>query len=113
MWLSEEIASVGKNSEQVSLGHVIKAESGKITVKNGEDYKDIPLMAPGCINYVPQSGEEVVIVNLGEQAVCSTISAARGNINPGELYIGTQSGAYIWLKNNGQVVINGQVFEKE
>ena len=113
MWLSEEIASSGKEVSQPRLGCITKVQDDKVTVKADCVYDDIYVISPSGISSIPQVGDEVVVFPMGENAACGTINKRESFVSDGEVYLSTSSGAYVWLKNDGTVVINGQVFSKE
>ena len=63
------------------------------------------LYAPGC-----GAG---LLVNSTEGMVCAGAVVEETALEPGELLLFSQGGARIYLKNSGEVVINGQVFAAE
>ena len=113
MWLSEEIATSGKDMFQPRLGHVVKTNKDKVTVKADGDYNDVAVINVNNIESMPTVGDEVVVFPVGDSAVCSTLTSRHSSVQEGEIYISNDNGAYIWLKNDGTIVINGQVFNKE
>lgn len=113
MWISGQIADNTKKRSEISRGYAIKCHAGRVTVKSGDEYKDIPVISPSGISYLPREGEEVAIFPSEGGAVCSTILSENTEIEPGELMIKSPSGGYIRFKNDGQVVVNGQAFAKE
>ena len=54
-----------------------------------------------------------VLVNSTEGMVCAGAVVEETALEPGELLLFSQGGARIYLKNSGEVVINGQVFAAE
>lgn len=113
MWISGQIADNSRKNSEISKGSVVKITPEGVTVKSGEEYKDIPLISPSGMKYVPTEGEEVAVFPMEDGAVCSPMYVKDNELDVGELMLKVPSGAYIWLRNNGQVVINGQVIEKE
>lgn len=113
MWLSEEIATAGKDTFQPRIGYITKVNKDKVTVKADGDYKDINVLVASGINSMPCVGDEVVVFPMGESAVCSGLSKENTTAQNEEIYISNSAGAYVWLKKDGAVVINGHVFNKE
>ena len=113
MWISGQIADNSKKNSEISRGVAVKAGGGRATVKSGEEYKDISIISPSGISYVPAEGEEVIVFPMEDGAVCSSVVSGDADIEAGELMLKVASGGYIWFKNDGSVVVNGHVFEKE
>ena len=70
-------------------------------------------VAPWGIAYQPPATARAVLVNSTEGMVCTGAMMEEIDLEPGELLLFSQGGARIYLKNTGEVVINGQVFAAE
>lgn len=113
MWLS-------KNAITKNVTNPDKAESALVTISNNEQLemngstnsRNIKVFSPYGYSYIAPNGEEALLLpsSFGKATV-GTRMKPKG-IQNGEIKISNKSGAYIWLKNDGSVEINGRVFEK-
>ena len=111
-WLSNR-----KNTRAASDIYSGKVSSGQYSVIGDGETRDIGLCSPGGYSWKPGINESVIVVRTGQEGETRSI-VGRDNvpmeeISPGEVYIKSSGGAYIYLKNNGDVVINGHVFTEE
>lgn len=100
--------NTGKNT-QAKAG-VVTTGGGVIHVKTDMERRAPVIAVPyGIAVCVPQ-GEKVVM--LPESGVCmDAVNDAEG-LEPGEVRLFSVGGAEIYLKADGSVVINGQMFPK-
>ncbi len=113
MWIPKMIKESG-NRRAAGVGKVSYSGADKVTVSSYEEYDSIATAAPYGIAYVPPTGSKVVLVPLGDTAVCVGVEQqSAGDLSAGEIMLYSSGGAKIVLKNDGTVVINGQEFEKE
>ncbi|WRS26862.1 hypothetical protein U6B65_11045 [Oscillospiraceae bacterium MB08-C2-2] len=92
-----------KTTEAPLVGHMLSST----TPVGVSSYAHARMFAPAGIDYLPKSSDKMLIlpvdgVNLCLGAPCDTTGLAEG-----ELRLRAKSGAYIHLKSNGEVVING------
>ena len=113
MWLSEEIATSGKENFEPKLGYITRVNKNRVTVKADTDYSDIKLMSDSTIKSAPRVGDEAIVFPIGDSAVCSVLSSEAGDTKDDEICISNNAGAYILLKSDGTIIINGQTFKKE
>ena len=66
------------------------------------------LAAPFGITYVPPKGTKVVLLEEEDTVLCTGAISESINLSEGELMLRSSGGAYIYLKNNGDIVINGR-----
>lgn len=88
-------------------------DDGKFDRAGSGEYRDFALAAPWGIAYMPPDAARAVLVNSTEGMVCAGAVVEETALEPGELLLFSQGGARIYLKNSGEVVINGQVFAAE
>ena len=98
MWISQKVGALEQPSAQIQVGEVL-SNTGSLSIQAVGQYSAVPLAAPFGITYVPPKGTKVVLLEEEDTVLCA-----------GELMLRSSGGAYIHLKNNGDVVINGQVF---
>ena len=95
---------------------VEKNETGLVTIP-GEgcavlaeaELRDCTLLSPGGYYWSPDYGDQVMVLPAGgERAIAGVISAG-AEIQPGEVYIKSKGGSAIYLRNDGTVLIKGNV----
>lgn len=106
MWLSQQLIAVQKRQLAAELAEV----TGSAVMQGTNEYRGVPLLAPWGIAYMPPNTAQAVVVGTNAGNACiGTLTEDRG-LAPGELMLFSAGGACIYLKNSGEVVINGQVF---
>ena len=105
MWISQQMTAQNrKTTAQV-------AEVTGAAVMQGEnEYRAVPFLGPWGIAYLPPNTAKTVVVGTASGNVCIGAMTQEKEIAPGELMLFSSGGASIYLKNSGEVVINGQVF---
>lgn len=106
MWLTRQFEQ--KTGAQVTSGEVSGGETLTVT---GESVHIAPqLLLPYGFSSTPPSGNQAVLLN----GMCAGVAAVQDSrLEEGEVCLYSAGGAEILLKNDGTVVINGQVFAKE
>lgn len=105
MWLSQQIIAAAKKQPAAELAEVTGS-----AMQGAMEYRGLPLSAPWGIAYLPPNSAQAVVVTTVSGSVCiGTLAEDRG-LAAGELLLFSLGGAEIYLKNSGEVVINGQVF---
>lgn len=108
MWISKKLASAKKQSQNLSV-QVNNAEAGEIQVQGSNEYRDVKIISPSGISYTPELGEDCLMLPINDSVVAVGSYMKNKSLDEGEimLYSGTGS---ITLKNDGRILINGQVF---
>lgn len=109
MWISQQMIAAKKAKPQAQVGSVTGTQAG-IAVQGAGEYRNLSAAAPYGISFVPPDGAQAIVVSCGESNFCIGTVAENKNLQPGELMLYSAGGASIYLKNSGEVVINGQVF---
>ncbi len=109
MWMSKKIASQSKNDV---------AEKGKVTLSDSQieagatvTRRNIDCYAPYGYQSVPTVNEEVIMLPSNDGSVMLGTLNKCTDIESGEVKIVSKGGAYIILKNNGDIVLNGLVID--
>lgn len=76
-------------------------------------YLSIPHLVPWGIASLPPNGSQAAVLSDGLTDVCLGSPQQPVSLLPGEVRLSSSGGAYILLRQNGEVVINGQTFQKE
>ncbi|WP_143826230.1 hypothetical protein [Scatolibacter rhodanostii] len=90
----------------MSTGRVTSSDKEQITVQAELEYRLPKMVAPYGVASVPPEGEQGIIMN----GCCMGVQTDTTELQPGEIRLRSAAGAEIWLKNNGDVWINGQRF---
>lgn len=113
MWISGKIGMPRAAESLVAEGQVTGGQNARIAAQGETEYRGLPLAAPWGVACLPPSGASAVIVGGAENPVCVGTIVEAQNLQPGELMLFSAGGARIYLKNSGEVVINGQTFAAE
>ena len=105
MWMSKRI--VATSEKEV-------AEKGKVTLSDNQleagatvTRRNIDSYAPYGYKSVPPVDEDVIMLESNDGAVVLGALSKDEDIESGEVKISSLGGAYIILKNNGDIVLNG------
>lgn len=110
MWISQQMIAAHKTQPQAQLGTVTGSEQTQIVARGTGEYRHVPAAAPYGIACLPPDGAQAVILASNSGNVCVGVLAEEKDLQAGELMLYSAGGASIYLKNSGEVVINGQVF---
>jgi phage gp45-like len=112
MWLMSYITKNSLEKPLAVRGRVSNGVEGTAVNSSGE-HKRLGLCQPYGIVSVPPDGHSTVVLPLEDGEVMLGVTDNAAKVNVGEVALFSQGGASIVLKNNGDVVINGQVFSRE
>lgn len=109
MWMSKRIVATSEKKV---------AEKGKVTLSDNQleagatvTRRNIDSYAPYGYKSVPPVDEDVIMLESNDGAVVLGTLSKDENIESGEVKISSLGGAYIILKNNGDIVLNGLVID--
>ena len=109
MWMSKRI--VATSEKEV-------AEKGKVTLSDNQleagatvTRRNIDSYATYGYKSVPPVDEDVIMLESNDGAVVLGALSKDEDIESGEVKISSLGGAYIILKNNGDIVLNGLVID--
>jgi hypothetical protein len=106
MWITNQIISAQRSRPAADRACV----TGTGSAQGVNDYRALPFAGPWGIAYLPPNAAQAVIVSTSAGDACIGALASDKGIKPGELYLYSAGGAEIYLKNNGEVEINGTVY---
>ena len=113
MWIPKALTD-NENVGKSFISNVMYSQNGKVSVSGLEMKENIQICMPYGVASVPPVNSEAVVMPVGSSAVvCGVVGDNMITLNSGEVGLYSKGGASIVLKNDGTVVINGQVFEKE
>ena len=111
MWLSQKATEAAGGHQ---LGRVTGQNGNAVLVQSDTNYQSLRLAGPYGITSVPPANAVAVVLangtGDGSNDVCIGTRIDTVQIQPGELLLRSAGGATIYLKNTGEVVINGQTF---
>jgi len=107
MWLSEKAAARKSRPASAEVG----TATGDRSVLTEAEKRNLPVYAPGGYAWRPRFGDEVLVIKCADESL-GVVSAL---CNPGEELEGGEvliysGGASIHLKNDGRVLISGEVY---
>lgn len=96
-----------------NIGQVSFSDDDSFGVVGENEMRNIEIFAPRGINYKPCEGDNLLLIKAdGKAVVGGVLNTDTHNLQAGEMHIGGSAGNYIYLKNNGDVVINGLIINK-
>jgi hypothetical protein len=106
MWLSQRKTE----SEQMNVSAgVVTIPGDSPGIMYGHEKRDIRVLAPGGYVWMPDSGQEVAVINGTEGGMALGVYCEGAELLPGEVMVFSAGGASVCLKNNGDVYITGNV----
>ena len=108
MWLSSLLAKE-KTLPSAKQGSVSGAVGGKVEIDSSSQHRDVSIVAPFGVAYVPPKGERTVVVPFeGGEACVGVVASLPHKLQAGEIMLFSAGGASLVLKNDGKVYINGR-----
>lgn len=107
MWLSEKTAAKGPRANAAEVG----TATGGLSVFTEAEKRNLPICSPGGYAWRPVFGEDVLVMKCadGLSRVLSAVSTPQEGMESGEVLI-YSGGASICLKNDGRILLNGDVY---
>lgn len=106
MWLSEKINKSGAQ-KSAERGEVTLSSRGNWEAEASGRVRNIGAYLPYGYSSLPPAGAEVLLLPLSDSTVSLGVRAENTGLSAGEIRIRSLGGAYIELKNDGTVIING------
>lgn len=112
MWISRNIGRV-QETAAAETGKVTLNSKGQVeAVSTGVD-RNIQIYSPYGYSFSLPSGINMLFTKSGGEQAGIGVAMNNSGIRVGEIKIQAQSGAYIHLKRNGSVVINGLEIDRD
>lgn len=106
MWISEAIATDG-GRQLLQTGKSTLNNNGSTEAVASGVSRGIEMYSPYGYAFSLPSGENLLLAECGGNQAGIGVLTSSENLAVGEIKITAASGAYIYLKNDGSVVING------
>jgi len=111
MWLSKKAAN-GQTDSAINRGEVTIGGL-RPAVYTGAEQRGIGVCAPGGYAWKPKAGDDVIVIKCddGEAQIAGMCMDGEGdNLNGGEVCIKSDGGASAFLKNDGSIILKGDIF---
>lgn len=106
MWISRQFTE-NQGDPLIKPGISTLNSDGRVEAVSTGVERDVSIYSDYGYCYSLPSGTEMLISNCsGQQAAIGMLTSCNG-LKSGEIKITAESGAYIHLKDNGSVIING------
>lgn len=112
MWISEQLTK-GQSSPAIQSGVSTLNSNGQVEAVSTGAERNIKIYSPYGYSFSMPAGVEMLLSKSGGQQAAIGALMDSSNIEQGEIKITCASGAYIHLKKNGAVVINGLEIDKD
>lgn len=112
MWISRQL-SKGQSASQLQMGVSTLNDNGQVEAVSTGTERDISIYSAYGYSFSLPAGAQMLLSSDGGQQAAIGVLMDGGNIEQGEIKITSASGAYIHLKNDGSVVINGRKINKD
>lgn len=106
MWISQQMIEARGRKPEADVASV----TGAGTAQGAQEYRSLPFAGPWGIAYRPPNAAQAVVVSTSAGDTCIGVLAQEKGLQPGELMLFSSGGAEIYLKNSGEIEINGQTF---
>ncbi|MGN0503939.1 MAG: hypothetical protein ACI4HJ_02705 [Ruminococcus sp.] len=111
MWITRYMNESSGDRKAASLGSVTSNVGTGVEVNASASFRNLPLVTPFGVEYVPPLGESALVTEAESRRVCmGVLKSAPKNLLPGELRICSQGGASLTLKNDGRILLEGRLY---
>lgn len=111
MWISEQISKAGERTEN-QTGKSTLNSNGSVEITSTGVCRDVELYTPYGYSFSLPTGENVLLTRCDGAQAGLGVKLNCEDLVTGEIKITASSGAYIHLKDDGSVVINGLKINK-
>lgn len=108
MWISQKL-SKEKNTSKNITAEVTDIEKGNIKAQGSNEYRDISTIAPTGLSYGANQGDKCLLIPINNTVVSLGNKMVDKSLEEGEIMLYSGEGSIV-LKNDGKILINGQVF---
>lgn len=113
MWISKKLGASEVKKSEMETGQVTISKNGELEAVSTGVERGVKMLVPFGYSCAVGSGRELVLSRIdGRQVALGTIMQD-STLRTGEIELRSPSGAYIRLKNDGSVVINGLVIDSD
>lgn len=113
MWISRQLAQEKQENPPIQTAKVTLNSTGDDNGVSAGSERGVGLCSPYGYCFSLPAGESLILTHCDAQQTAIGVSMASKGLKAGEIKITSQSGGYIYLKNDGSVVINGLEIDKD
>lgn len=112
MWISKQTV---KSTELplIQTGKVTMSGQNGVEAVSTSPQRNIEMYSPYGYYYSMPTGDNMLIARCDGNSVSMGVLMEDESLKTGEIKIVSQSGGYIYLKNDGSVVINGLIIDSK
>ena len=110
MWLSKQNVNI-QGSSAVDVG-TVTIPGNSLGVYTDMEQRGVPLYSPGGYFWRPKLGQDLLVIKCGDGGTCAAgtkNAGAPSALASGEVYIRSDGGTSIWLKNSGDIILSGNI----
>lgn len=111
MWISRQTVK-DSEPEPIQTGKVTMSGNNSIEAVSSSPQRNIDIYSPYGYSYALPSGVNMLIARCDAKSAAAGVLMNPVELKAGEIKISSAGGSYILLKNDGSVVINGLVINK-
>lgn len=112
MWLTSFMAKNIKEQGSACVGKVSDSLGNSVGIEGSSQHRTVPVVMPYGVFALPPSGVSGVTAETDSgQVFLGVVALPQSGLQPGEIMLCSKGGASIVLKNSGEVIINGKVWE--
>jgi hypothetical protein len=111
MWLSEIMAK-SQSSDKAEKGIVTLSSGGDLEIDSSVNSRSVNSYSPYGYTCATPVGEEVIVIPSSDGQATLGVKSDCSSLESGEVRIMSKGGACIILKNDGSVIINSLVIDK-
>lgn len=112
MWISRQTIKSALDPA-VQCGKVTLNNSGEISAASTGAERSVKVYAPYGYSFSLPAGSDLLLSRSGGEQVSFGTQMKDESVSQGEIKITSAAGGYIYLKNDGSVIINGLKINKE
>jgi len=111
VWISEKNSRRAANAAG-SLG-TVTIGGEKVSILSEAECRNVDVYAPGGYCWRPAAGTDMLVIKCQDGQMVATGAEMPPDVKgmlPGEVYIKSDAGASIYLKNDGRIMLGGKVY---
>lgn len=107
MWISRQLAQEKQETPPIQTAKVTLNNTGEDNGVSAGSERGVKLCSPYGYCFSLPAGESLILTHCDAQQTAIGVTMAAKGLKTGEIKISSESGGYIYLKNDGSVIING------
>lgn len=108
MWLSEQFVS-RPDREASGFGAVSICGAQAAAIGAEREERQLPLISPGGYVWVPNAGEQVLVLRDGTACILGRAQPTQEGLSPGDVMLYAGGGSIV-LRSDGRIELTGRIF---